>query len=175
MKWFWKWFHLNVYTSNRIRDRSIIFLNFIDDLHEIAKRSTSTVKDWLQIATLNVRSIFQPRPDPAQDRLINLFAQSRRRPRLINSLESRDNLLKGKTYLKMCHHSLNKENDDILLIRDIFIQYQNKSRKLFATNCCMKISQNEYHTTFAWLNSCRNWFEARCTNKNAKNKDNAEG
>ena len=130
MKWFWKWFHLNVYTSNRIRDRSIIFLNFIDDLHKIAKRSTSTVKDWLQIATLNVRSIFQPRPDPAQDRLINLFAQSRRRPRLINSLESRDNLLKGKTYLKMCHHSLNKENDDILLIRDIFIQYQNKSRKL---------------------------------------------
>ena len=77
-------------------------LNFIDDLHKIAKRSTSTVKDWLQIATLNVRSIFQPRPDPAQDRLINLFAQSRRRPRLINSLESRDNLLKGKTYFKTC-------------------------------------------------------------------------
>ena len=44
---------------------------------------------------------FLPRPDPAQDRLINLFAQSRRRPRLINSLESRDNLLQGRNfYLK---------------------------------------------------------------------------
>ena len=60
------------------------------------KRSTSTVKDWLQITALNIKSIFQPRPDPAQDRLINLFAQSRRRPRLINSVNSRDNLLNGK-------------------------------------------------------------------------------
>ena len=68
----------------------------LDDLHKVSKRSTSTVKDWIQIAALNVRSIFQPRPDPAQDRLINLFAQSRRRPRLINSLKSRDNLLEGK-------------------------------------------------------------------------------
>ena len=77
------------------------YSNFIGDLHKIAKRSTSTIKDWLQIAPLNVRSIFQPRPDPAQDRLINLFAQSRRRPRLINSLESRDNLLQGRNfYLK---------------------------------------------------------------------------
>ena len=68
----------------------------LDDLHKVSKRSTSTVKDWIQIAALNVRSIFQPRPDPAQDRLINLFAQSRRRPRLINSLKNRDNLLEGK-------------------------------------------------------------------------------
>ena len=60
------------------------------------KRSTYTLKDFLQIATLNVKSIFQPRPDPAQDRLIHIFDQSRRRPRLINSVSSRDNLLQGK-------------------------------------------------------------------------------
>ena len=69
---------------------------YLGHLNNLVKRSTSTVKDWLQIAALNVKSIFQPRPDPAQDRLINLFAQSRRRPRLINSVNSRENLLQGK-------------------------------------------------------------------------------
>ena len=69
---------------------------YLGNRHNRVKRSTSTVKDWLQITALNIKSIFQPRPDPAQDRLINLFAQSRRRPRLINSVNSRDNLLNGK-------------------------------------------------------------------------------
>ena len=116
-------------------DNSINIIHFfiisLGDLHKVAKRSTSTVKDWLQIAALNVRSIFQPRPDPAQDRLINLFAQSRRRPRLINSLKSRDNLLEGKTTFLI----LFSKRISIQLLKLFYVRY-------ISNSCYNKTSRN---------------------------------